>query len=165
MAYPSNAEVRLLKTITLSLLVLACASFFLGNARLRGCSVCPGAQTQLELAASLVAQNSQQNLVSPHRDIHLLVPLDGGNGVLKPQSGIQMFFVYFDMAWPWVIGSASGVAVLQALYGGILIMLSGSDSGKRSEGKEKILWAIAGLLMIGFSGLILSILNPSFYVY
>lgn len=75
-----------------------------------------------------------------------------------------MFFVYFRSAWPWVLGSASGIAVLQALYGGILIMLSGSDSGKRGEGKEKILWAIAGLLMIGFSGLILSILNPTFYV-
>ena len=42
-------------------------------------------------------------------------------------------------------------------------MLSGSDAGARGAGKERLMWALAGLLMIGLSGMILEILNPLFF--
>jgi hypothetical protein len=43
------------------------------------------------------------------------------------------------------------------------VMLSGSDSGMRENGKGKIMWALAGLLMVGLAGFILRSLNPIFY--
>lgn len=98
------------------------------------------------------------------KNIKLLQSPDDSTTELPPEPGIGVFFTYFNLAWPWVVGSAAGVAVLQALYGGVKMMLSGGDSGKREEGKSKIMWALAGLLMIGLSGLILETLNPLFYV-
>jgi|GEM_PF-4128839 len=94
----------------------------------------------------------------------LLEPV-GGATTIAPAPGIDPFFIYFNMLWPWIIGIASGIAVLQALIGGIQIMLSGGDSGKREEGKNRLLWALAGLLMISLSGLIMATLNASFYTY
>lgn len=82
---------------------------------------------------------------------------------ITPKPGFQIFFDYFNNAWPWVLGCAAGIAVGYSLYGGILVMLSGADSGKRSEGKDKIMWAIAGLLMIGLAGLFLETINPLFF--
>lgn len=93
--------------------------------------------------------------------IKLLEPLDdAGTSTIPAQSGLGVFFTYFNLGWPIVVGSAAGIGVLQALVGGIQIMLSGNDSGKREEGKTRMLWALAGLLLIGLSGLILEVLNP-----
>ncbi len=95
-----------------------------------------------------------------------LILLQSPNGVssLNPSSGILIFFDYFNLMWPWVLGIAAGIGVLQALMGASDIMTSGSDSGKRENGKNKILWALAGLLMVGFAGTILRFLNPNFFV-
>lgn len=95
--------------------------------------------------------------------IRLLQPLNGSASTsLNPEPGIDMLYTYFNYAWPWVIGSAAGVGVLQALVGGIQIMMSGGKAGKE-EGKTRLLWALAGLLMVGLAGLILETLNPLFY--
>lgn len=106
---------------------------------------------------------SEPFLIRGDHPIRLMQPLDDSTTELDPEPGIGIFFTYFNIGWPWVIGSAAGIAVLQALYGGVLIMLFGSDSGKKEEGKQKIMWALAGLLMIGLSGAILETLNPFFY--
>lgn len=107
-----------------------------------------------------------QPLSRPQRGIPLLEPLDGSpRGTTIPSSaGIGIFFTYFNAVWPWLLGTAAGIAVLRALIGGIRIMLSGSDSGMREEGKSNILWALVGLLIIGLAGLILETINPFFYV-
>lgn len=95
--------------------------------------------------------------------INLLQPLDGSpSKELPSEPGIGILFTYFNYAWPWVIGSAAGIGVLQALVGGIQIMLSGGKAGK-DEGKTRLQWALAGLLMVGLAGLILETLNPLFY--
>lgn len=97
--------------------------------------------------------------------LKLLEPLDGSDErSLEPEPGIDIFFTYFNMSWPLIVGSAAGIGVLQSLYGGIQIMLSGSDSGRLEEGKSRLLWALAGLIMIGLSGMILETLNPVFFV-
>ncbi|HVW66843.1 MAG TPA: hypothetical protein VHA78_03880 [Candidatus Peribacteraceae bacterium] len=97
-------------------------------------------------------------------NLPLLAPIDPNVKSLPPSSNGEIFFVYFNMAWPWILGCAAGIGVLQALIGGIEIMLSGSDSAMRDNGKNKIQWALAGLLMVGFATLILKTLNSTFYV-
>ena len=96
-------------------------------------------------------------------NLTLLQPLDPNTTSLTPTPGIQILFDYFNTAWPWVLGVATGIGVLQALFGGIQIMLSGSDSGARDRGKEKIMWALAGMLMVGLAGFILRSINPLFF--
>lgn len=96
--------------------------------------------------------------------LNLLQPLDDSTRSLNAEPGIDIFFTYFNLSWPLIVGSAAGVGVLQALYGGIQIMLAGSDTGRLEEGKSRLLWALAGLLMIGLSGMILETLNPVFFI-
>ncbi len=95
--------------------------------------------------------------------IRLLQPPDDATYTLEAEPGLGTFFTYFNLIWPWIIGCAAGIAVLQCLIGGMQMMMSGGDSGKREEGKTKLMWAIAGLLLIGLSGVILETINPLFY--
>lgn len=59
---------------------------------------------------------------------------------------------------------AIGFCVLWILLGSYLIMISGSDSGKRSTGRTMITWAIIGLVIINFAGFFLRTLNSIFFV-
>lgn len=81
---------------------------------------------------------------------------------LPQQPGIQIFFTYFNLVWPWILGIAAGIAVLQALVGGIQIMLSGG-SEQRNAGQTRLMWALGGLVLVALSGFILRMLNPLFY--
>ncbi len=95
-----------------------------------------------------------------NNDIRLLQPLDDETRNLPVSSEpLQVFFDYFNLSWPWLLGVASGIAVLQAVWGGILIMTSMDNEG----GKEKIYWAVGGMVLIALAGFILRFLNPLFY--
>ena len=59
---------------------------------------------------------------------------------------------------------ATGFAVLWVLIGSYFIMVSGSDSGKRSTGKTIITWALIGLVIVSFTGFILTMLNDVFFI-
>lgn len=104
----------------------------------------------------------------PQRGVCLMQPLDapatgnGGTTNIPITAGIGVFYHYFGIAWPWLIGTAAGIAVLQALAGGIQIMLSGG-SEQRSAGQSRLTWALAGLLLVGLTAVILRLLNPIFY--
>lgn len=106
---------------------------------------------------------NEKPLLIGNRKLILLQPLDDATPYLEPQPDIAIFFTYFNTAWPWVLGVAAGIGVLQALVGGVEMMLSGTDTGMREGGKTKIMWALAGLLMVGLAGFILRSLNPLFY--
>ncbi len=93
--------------------------------------------------------------------LYLLQPFDDNNE-LNAEPGIDIFFTYFNSAWPWMVGTAAGLAVLQAVVGGVQIMTSSGGAGK-SAGVERLQWAIAGLVMLVLAGLILRTLNPLFY--
>lgn len=58
-----------------------------------------------------------------------------------------------------VIGVAGGIVFLLILYGGFQILTSTGDPEKLNSGKEIIVSAIAGLLMIVFSVLLLKIIG------
>lgn len=114
------------------------------------------------VAGGLPSGIADAPLLRGNEDTILLEPISG-SPTISASSDIGPFFDYFDTVWPWLLGMAYGIAVLQALVGGIQIMLSGGDSGKREEGKNRLLWSLAGLLMISLSGLILQTLNSTFY--
>lgn len=59
----------------------------------------------------------------------------------------------------WVIGIAGGIAFLLIIYGGFLIMTSSGDPEKLNNGKDIIVSAMAGVLMIVFSVLLLKIMG------
>lgn len=104
-------------------------------------------------------------LFRPKKDLRLLQSPDDVQGkTLTPSPGIGIFFTYFNLAWPWVRGIAAGIAILWALIGAIEIMISGNDTGLREDGKGRIMWALAGLLLIGLAGFILNTLNPNFFI-
>ncbi len=94
-------------------------------------------------------------------DLLLLQPLDDSTKKLDAKPGIQIFFDYFNLSWPWVLGVCAGLAVLQAMIGGMQMMMS--VGGSHELGKERMTWAIAGLLIIALSGMILTTINPLFY--
>jgi hypothetical protein len=96
--------------------------------------------------------------------IHLLecfgdvcvIPTDGA-------SGFTVFFAYFSMIYPWVLGMGAAIAVMMGLVGGIQMMTAGADDGKRSAGVNRLLMSIGGLVLLLFSSLILNLLNPTFF--
>lgn len=92
-------------------------------------------------------------------DVHLLQPLGNRDTINTSAVPLETFFEYFNDAWPWLLGIASGIAVLQAVWGGVLIMTSIDRDG----GKEKIQWAVGGMVMIALAGFILRFLNSIFY--
>lgn len=108
------------------------------------------------LALPVVAQ-------CPSGRIYVLEAVPGFGNCIPARTGFGAFFSYVGALYPWLVGTAGGVALLWALLGGIMIMWSGGDSAKQEEGKKKITHAIIGLLIIIFSAMIMNILNPTFY--
>lgn len=111
------------------------------------------------LATAATLLHAQTSVVA---DVQLLQPLPDGSTSVGG-SGVAAFVNYFNKLWPWVLSIAGGIAVLNGVIGGTMIMLSGSDSGIESAGKDKLKYSIAGLIIIVFAGTILRILNPTFY--
>jgi hypothetical protein len=95
--------------------------------------------------------------------IQLIQPLDDQTYSLQSTGGIQIAFDYFNLSWPWLLGTAAGLAVLQGVVGGVQIMYGGSPD-KVDEGKTRFTWALGGMLILGLAGLILRILNPTAFV-
>lgn len=114
-------------------------------------------------AVPAFAQPAKCDMISAEcigQDIKLLAPLDDETFTMEPSSTpLETFFEYFNMSWPWLLGVASGVSVLQAVWGGVLIMTSFDRDG----GKEKIEWALGGMVIIALAGFILRFLNSMFY--
>lgn len=77
--------------------------------------------------------------------------------------GLGVFGYYFNLLYPWVVGMAAATAVLMAVIGGIQIIQAGSDSGAVGNGKNRLLIALGGLLLILASATLMNALNPTFY--
>ena len=95
--------------------------------------------------------------------IPLVAPL-GRRSAIDIEPGIGTFMAYFSDISGWLFEVAVGFCILWILIGGYMIMISGSDGGRRSTGKSMITWAIIGLLIINFAGFILRLLNDIFFV-
>lgn len=114
------------------------------------------------LAAVEECDNPLATDCSGENKIYLMQPLDDEtHEIAVTGEPLAIFFDYFNMAWPWLLGVASGMAVLQAVVGGIQIMMSGGDTG---DGKTRITAALYGMVIIALVGFILRFLNAIFYV-
>lgn len=89
------------------------------------------------------------------------VPLAGipglTQGVTADQAGLANFF---NNLYKYLIGLAAVLAVIEIIWGGLLISTQDSIS-KKGEGKEKIQNAIFGLVLVLSPVLVFSIINPS----
>jgi hypothetical protein len=148
------------------LAVLALQLLIAGNLLLQGvgpltADVAAEGAAAGEAAAGATDKCKDRPLACPPEGIYLLQPLNDNPGqTLAAKPGIQIAFDYFNMAWPWLLGVAAGIAVLRAVWAGMKIMLSGGDI---DEAKEELLWALGGLVILGLAGFILRTLNPTFY--
>jgi hypothetical protein len=102
--------------------------------------------------------------VSAQQGVRLLEPIGGVASIPTGGGPLQTFYTYFNLLWPWLIGTAAGVAVLMAVIAGLQIIMSGGDQGKRSEGVDRLRTAIIGLIVLVLAGMLLRTLNPSFYI-
>lgn len=152
-------------TIFLQGAVLVALLLVSGRAYAQPCEfddTCPGNLVCNSGACGPLRLNN--NLIfANNRNLDLLEPLDGGAKVLPAQPQMKMAFTYFNRMFPFVLGVAAGFAVLQAIVGGYQIMVSGGSDGL-SKGKERILWALGGLVIIAFIGFFLRFLNSAFFL-
>lgn len=96
-------------------------------------------------------------------DIDLLEPIGAAASIPTDGPPFNTFLTYFNLIYPWAIGSAAGIAVAWGLWGATGIIIFGADQGKRSENIKHIQTAIVGLLVLLLAGTILNTINASFY--
>ena len=96
--------------------------------------------------------------------IFLLEPI-GGVGSIPTQGnqGLGVFGFYMGLIYPWIVGMGAAVAVLMGIVGGIQIIQAGSDQGKVTAGKNRLLLSLGGLLLMLLSATLMNALNPSFF--
>ena len=94
--------------------------------------------------------------------VKLLQPF-GGSDCVAVRPGLGTFLEYFGPAGAWLYNAAVGICVLWMLFGGITIMISSDNSGRRDEGIGRMKAAAIGLVLLIFGGVILRLLNSIFY--
>ncbi len=96
--------------------------------------------------------------------IRLMEPIGGVTEIpTAGNSGFGVFFTYFNLLYPWVVGLGAAIAVMMGLWGGIEMMVAGGNDSARQAGVKRLLMSLGGLLLLLFSSTILNILNPSFF--
>lgn len=88
----------------------------------------------------------------------------GASDHIVVQPLVGTFIDYFNEAVPLLMTLAVGFCVLWILIGSYKVMVSGSNGGMRTEGKNIIMWAIIGLILVNFAGFFLRTLNNIFFV-
>ena len=118
------------------------------------------------LPLTTLAQNPPNNQQpGGPRPIELLEPLPGG--VLTIPLGsfpLCPLNKYLQPFMPFAVGMAAGLAVLMIILGGLQIMLSDGNIAQ-SQGKERVMAALGGLMILVFSATILYILNANYFVF
>ncbi|OHA84699.1 MAG: hypothetical protein A2408_03670 [Candidatus Yonathbacteria bacterium RIFOXYC1_FULL_52_10] len=86
-------------------------------------------------------------------------PMVGLPGIPAGQG--TTFMQYAPAFFTVLIATAGILAVVMIVVGGIRLVVSGASESERSKGKEQIGNAIAGLVLIALSWLILNVINPN----
>ncbi len=98
----------------------------------------------------------QNQLVIP-----LMQPLGSSNNIsYTATNAMEPFFKYFTNSYDWMLAVAVGIATVWVLICGAAIMITG-DSGK--QWKERIIFAIVGVIILTFFDVILKLLNAWFF--
>ena len=118
---------------------------------------------QLTTLTTLLATLLAPLAASAQRPIVLLEPIGDLKEVTFGSFALSPLNSYLQVFIPWAIGLGAGLCVLMIIIGGFQIMLSGGEASKQSAGKDRILSALLGLLILVFSAMILNFLNVDFY--
>jgi len=94
--------------------------------------------------------------------VPLLEPVGGQTQI--DTGNINYFITYFNAVLPWVTGVAAGIAVVWGIWGATGIILSGGDPAKATEGKNKVIASLTGLILLLFARMLLRTINASFFV-
>lgn len=70
---------------------------------------------------------------------------------LQPPLGTGSFEEITNRVITTILGLSGVLALIAFIYGGIIWMISGGDPGKITKGKNMIVWAIIGLVVIFIS--------------
>lgn len=105
--------------------------------------------------------------------IKLLAPLSDDKSELiieDFQAGQGMYTItiietYLKFMYPYIAALIASLAVLMTIIGSIQIITAGGDSAKVTSGKERIMYAIGGLVLLLFASVILYTINPTFFSY
>ncbi len=100
----------------------------------------------------------------PPGTIKLLEPIGGVSCLPVGTGPLGAFYTYFNFLFPWLVGVCAGLAILWGVLGGAQMIFNAGEQGKYDEGKQKLMNAMIGLLLIIFSAMILNFLNPTFYL-
>jgi len=95
--------------------------------------------------------------------IDLLEPVGSTSVITLGTNPLDVLNQYLQPFMPYVIGMSAGLAVFMVILGGFQIMLGGGNIAS-SPGKDRILAALAGLLLLVFSATILYMLNANYFV-
>lgn len=109
--------------------------------------------------------------LAQREDIKLLAPPSEEAGTLNVPDysagsgsySIDIIESYLKLMYPYAAMIIGSLSVLMVVVGSIGIVTSGGDSGKATEGKERIMYAILGLLLFLFASVILYTINPNFF--
>ena len=76
---------------------------------------------------------------------------------------IRIIEEYLQTIYPYTAALISLLAVLMTVYGSFQIITAAGDSAKVTEGKNRITYAIGGLVLLLLASLILYTINPAFF--
>jgi hypothetical protein len=99
--------------------------------------------------------------ISP-KDICILEPFPGGPFHLSPSvAPFENFKQYVNNGvWQFMFKIGAAIAVLNGVIGGLQIVFSNGDSGAIEKGRHRLLWSMAGLIMLVMAGVIMTFINP-----
>jgi len=98
------------------------------------------------------------------RPIKLLEPIGSLTEITSGPFPLSPLNQYLRVFIPWAMGVGAGLCVLMIIVGGFQIMLSGGEATAQGAGKNRILSALMGLLILVFSAMILNFLNANYYL-
>lgn len=97
------------------------------------------------------------------RPIDLYEPLPGTSQITMGSGPLDALNQYLQPFLPLVVGMSAGLAILMIIIGGFQIMLGGGSIAQ-SEGLNRILTAIGGLMILIFSAALLYMLNANYFI-
>jgi hypothetical protein len=100
--------------------------------------------------------------------IILMEPI-GGQQFTMPEReegySVKILEAYLAYLYPYAVAVIASLAVLMTVLGALQITTAGGDSAKVGEGKDRILYAIGGLVLLLMASLILWTINPTFFQF
>lgn len=125
-------------------------------------------QSILVLAASPVDKKTAEE----NQNIKLLAPIGEEKEFKVPEYeagkagySIRIIEAYLELIYPYAAVVIASLTVLMTGVGALEIVTAGGDPGKVTTGRDRIMYAIAGLILFLLASVILWTINPNFFTW